>query len=91
MCRQKLKTPTKYFISSLSQPGIYVNPELEVYIAILVMILQIREANNIKGFYTSSGYMGYILGKGYQLFETENAYHEWLLEFSPKDYIYQRR
>ncbi len=31
----------------------------------------------MKGYHTNSGYMGYVLGKGYQLFETEDAYYEW--------------
>ena len=34
----------------------------------------------MKGYHTSSGYMGYVLGKGYQLFETEEAYYEWYYE-----------
>lgn len=39
----------------------------------------------MKGYHTSSGYMGYVLGKGYQLFETEEAYYEW----SAAQYEYQ--
>lgn len=31
-----------------------------------------------KGYYVPDGYMGYTNGK-YQLFETEKAYHEYLL------------
>lgn len=32
-----------------------------------------------KGYYVPNGYMGYTNGK-YQLFETENAYYEYLLK-----------
>ncbi len=42
----------------------------------------------MKGYYTSSGYMGYVLGKGYQLFETEDAYYEWICENCPDLYTY---
>ena len=42
----------------------------------------------MRGYYTSSGYMGYVLGKGYQLFGTEDAYYEWHLEAYPELYTY---
>ena len=29
----------------------------------------------MKGYYTSIGYTGYALGKGYQHFETEDVYY----------------
>lgn len=34
----------------------------------------------MKGYYTGGGYMGYIPGEGYRLFETETAYYEWSRE-----------
>lgn len=37
----------------------------------------------MKGYYTRSGYMGYVPGKGYQLFETEDAYYKWHMEAYP--------
>lgn len=42
----------------------------------------------MRGYYTSSGYMGYVFGKGYQLFETEDAYYEWHLGAYPDLYTY---
>ncbi len=43
----------------------------------------------MKGYPVSSGYMGYVLGKGYQLFETEDAYYDWYLETYPDIYTYK--
>ena len=37
----------------------------------------------MKGYNTSSGYMGYVIGEGYRLFETENAYWDWYKEAYP--------
>lgn len=34
--------------------------------------------NEMKGYTVPNGYMGYVKGK-YMLFETERAYHEYLL------------
>jgi hypothetical protein len=34
----------------------------------------------MKGYLTNSGYMGYVPGVGYRLFETEDAYYEWARE-----------
>lgn len=31
----------------------------------------------MRGYQTDKGYMGYVLGKGYQLFKDEDAYYEW--------------
>lgn len=42
----------------------------------------------MKGYHTSSGYMGYVLGEGYRLFETEDAYWEWHIEAYPELYTY---
>ena len=43
----------------------------------------------MKGYHVSNGYMGYVLGKGYQLFETEDAYYEWRHEAYPDFYTYK--
>ena len=42
----------------------------------------------MKGYYTANGYMGYVLGEGYRLFETEKAYYEWHTETHPDIYTY---
>jgi hypothetical protein len=42
----------------------------------------------MKGYHTHSGFMGYVLGRGYQLFETEDAYYEWQAEAHPELYVY---
>jgi hypothetical protein len=31
----------------------------------------------VKGYYTNSGFMGYVEGEGYRLFENDTAYYEW--------------
>lgn len=43
----------------------------------------------MKGYHTSSGYMGFMLGEGYRLFETEDAYYEWQREVLPELYNYE--
>lgn len=42
----------------------------------------------MKGYNTASGYMGYVLGEGYRLFETEAAYYEWHRETNRDWYTY---
>lgn len=42
----------------------------------------------MKGYCTSGGYMGYVPGKGYQLFESEEAYYEWKFGAYPDIYDY---
>lgn len=42
----------------------------------------------MKGYHVSNGYMGYVLGEGYRLFETEDAYYEWHSEAYPDLYTY---
>jgi len=39
----------------------------------------------MKGYYVDAGYMGYVRGKGYQLFETEGAYYDWYYEEENKN------
>lgn len=34
----------------------------------------------MRGYPVHSGYMGYVPGGGYRLFETEGAYYEWYQE-----------
>lgn len=34
----------------------------------------------MKGYFTDSGYNGYVEGKGYMLFEDEEAYYDYLEE-----------
>ena len=34
----------------------------------------------LKGYPTENGYKGYVDGKGYMLFETEEAYYEYMEE-----------
>jgi hypothetical protein len=43
----------------------------------------------MKGYHVSNGYMGYVLGKGYQLFETEDAYYEWHHEAYPTLHLHR--
>lgn len=47
-----------------------------------------RGMDLVKGYTVPGGYMGFVEGK-YQLFETEMAYYEYMLE--RKEYLYGKR
>lgn len=42
----------------------------------------------MKGYHTCDGYMGYVSGEGYQLFESETAYYEWFMEANRDFFTY---
>jgi len=43
------------------------------------------------GYYTRNGYMGYVTGKGYQLFESESSYYEFSREIRERGAPYLPR
>lgn len=44
----------------------------------------------MRGYYTANGYMGFVTGEGFRLFESDKAYYEHYHEINPELCEYSR-
>ena len=66
-------------IYTILSDNVFVNKNRPLSFSHRIIFLFRKEDNTMKGYYVSSGYMGYVDGV-YMLFSTEEEYKEYLKE-----------